>query len=1278
MVNSIKGSDWSSIATAVNNQNRGQSNAAIRLAAKDFLAVNPNATLQDFVKALSANMPAQINNSDLSTHLQQNLSEALGGNALRASSASLALVVNFFSSATAPKSGVNLDADWKSIAGDISSNRTPQVGFNDIRQAKSDYLSAYPEASLTEFRDEYEAQMQKLLANYGADGSDLYLNSALGPNVDNTETLIPLSSPGPSSPTSSPSGANSSPGVWQTLAQDVTLGGTASKDTIDNDIRAAASTFFVQNPASTLNSFIVEWQAQLLGQGLSAADYNHAGQYLGDVFPGYNATSPAATGNDMLKNFDLSSGAKSSASSPGPGWSNVAKDLTGNASPGQTKDDIKYVASTYLQQHPGASVNDFLREWQHQLQTQTSSPIGAASYNNGARYLGDIFGVDHSSATSNLNRPLSDAFTSPTTFPASSSTQTPSVGSPGDAFQAVAKDIKSGATRGAVDADVGRAATAVLQANPSSDLRSFESQFTSSVTGQGVSSGDANTALTEYLGPTRTQAGGPIGVSLSTFVSTPTSSSSSSGTSASGTNSTSTSSSGTNSTSTSSSGTNSTSTSSSGTNSTSTSTASGASGTPPLANSSPTSSYTRVAAAAAEGLGAGAAAAGAATLVLGESAAAGGGVALSTSAIELVELGETSAQVEQSLESLGTSQSDAQAAADHAQSHAVSQDQATRNVATVEDVAEQTRTLNPQASGAPQEAQQLAQELQQALPDTSEDANFASEAQQGLQNEASNWYPDNIEIENPLNGVDDTGQTFDNPLLQNSDSTEVFDNPLHADPTNPSANPTDFGKIADGVAAAGLTGGTAAAATQILATSKAAGGDVSQDDTATQLVDIGVSSDQAKTAAQNIGEWGSDVAEIQKSVDDTSKKEGTKSSAQIQDAVDAQTQLLSAENSAPTVGVAQGFVSSLADRVIGQDSQLSAEGVKLKNQIKGDAVQLGVKWGTKIKDSKVGQWLTNLVTPKTPITGTPAAVPNAREAGNTAYLADPDALPDLPVGHDDVSWSPTDDRELFNSDNPFASDVNSSEAGQGALGDCWFASVLQGIADRDPDFIKNNITVNHTDSGTTYTIPFYPPGSSTPVNVTVDGKIPMTDDEKHKYIGTAAGPIWPAIYEKAAAKFFSFTSRNNANGYDSLDAGYESQALSAITGPNNKNQYIKNSDGTFSAVKGNSADPSATISGSDALWDKINGALNSKTNDPRDNLLFSVFTDSVDHPGTGLLPSHSYGVVGASVQNGVKMVTLSNPHNKNDYTGGNETPGPNGEITVPFDHYVQNLSYIFT
>ncbi len=127
-------------------------------------------------------------------------------------------------------------------------------------------------------------------------------------------------------------------------------------------------------------------------------------------------------------------------------------------------------------------------------------------------------------------------------------------------------------------------------------------------------------------------------------------------------------------------------------------------------------------------------------------------------------------------------------------------------------------------------------------------------------------------------------------------------------------------------------------------------------------------------------------------------------------------------------------------------------------------------------------------------------------------------------------------------------DPKGTDTAQGAMGDCYFIASMAAVANAGPNTIKDAIKYNPTKE--TYTVRFYEEaygGSAKPVYIEVDAYLPTTPGNRADpaYAGDAGGKLWPAIMEKAYAKW--------KGGYQAIgQGGYGAQAMAELTGARSK------------------------------------------------------------------------------------------------------------------------------
>jgi len=155
------------------------------------------------------------------------------------------------------------------------------------------------------------------------------------------------------------------------------------------------------------------------------------------------------------------------------------------------------------------------------------------------------------------------------------------------------------------------------------------------------------------------------------------------------------------------------------------------------------------------------------------------------------------------------------------------------------------------------------------------------------------------------------------------------------------------------------------------------------------------------------------------------------------------------------------------------------------------------------------------------------------------------------------------------------------DARQGQLGDCYFITSLAGIADRNPNAIRN-MFIDNGDG--TYTIRFYSVGSGTPKAdyVTVDRRLPAYSNHTLAYSGygknvaSTSTTLWIALAEKAYAQWNETGNegRDGTNRYAAIEGGWMSNVNAPVLGYKSTNYTFSNQQTLISAL---SAQQSVTL-----------------------------------------------------------------------------------------------------
>ncbi|HVY61851.1 MAG TPA: C2 family cysteine protease [Planctomycetota bacterium] len=222
---------------------------------------------------------------------------------------------------------------------------------------------------------------------------------------------------------------------------------------------------------------------------------------------------------------------------------------------------------------------------------------------------------------------------------------------------------------------------------------------------------------------------------------------------------------------------------------------------------------------------------------------------------------------------------------------------------------------------------------------------------------------------------------------------------------------------------------------------------------------------------------------------------------------------------------------------------------------------------------------------------------------------------------------------------PIISGIAPDDVVQGNLGDCFFMSSLVALARTKPKAIEDALKVNPDGS---YTVTFRGPGGR-PAPVTVDGAFPTKAGAQPFGRGLDKAELWPAIFEKAYAKW--------KGGYGVIDGGgFAKDALGALTGKPAHSRTL------------------STLSG-EAAWKLVKDAVRAGqpvvtgTPDLKDLKKRTAGRPAMD----GLIDGHAYALLDAYEKNGRRFVKLYTPLSPADAEEG--TPGEPRTIELPFERW---------
>lgn len=214
-------------------------------------------------------------------------------------------------------------------------------------------------------------------------------------------------------------------------------------------------------------------------------------------------------------------------------------------------------------------------------------------------------------------------------------------------------------------------------------------------------------------------------------------------------------------------------------------------------------------------------------------------------------------------------------------------------------------------------------------------------------------------------------------------------------------------------------------------------------------------------------------------------------------------------------------------------------------------------------------------------------------------------------------------------------DISADEIAQGQIGDCWFLAALGGVANDDPDFIRNHMVQNPDG---TWTVTMYDDGE--PVKITVEPTVPEGSVSEP---GTR-DPNWASIYEKAAAEYYG-------GEYADLEGGKSIDAYEAITGK----EADSHGEASISEIEDLLADGPVALSteDDDSYW---------------------WWEDEVDD--NRIVPNHAYIVEGVTENaNGEKVIQIRNPWGP---SGGNlDGQFKDGYLEITEEQYRENFDDVY-
>lgn len=195
---------------------------------------------------------------------------------------------------------------------------------------------------------------------------------------------------------------------------------------------------------------------------------------------------------------------------------------------------------------------------------------------------------------------------------------------------------------------------------------------------------------------------------------------------------------------------------------------------------------------------------------------------------------------------------------------------------------------------------------------------------------------------------------------------------------------------------------------------------------------------------------------------------------------------------------------------------------------------------------------------------------------------------------------------------------------QGGVGDCYLIAALASVAWARPYVIAQRTrATGGAQQQFVNMIQFY--DGANPVQVEVTENLPLTNPG-NLYIycrSREAGEIWPAVYEKAYAKWR--TGSGDQPNIPAIAGGDPVGAAAQITGltPTYYWNDSLSEDDIYQRVRENS--------------------LSRRTFNPMVAFTFCSSPPPVDYAGTGIVGCHAYSILGWDYRNNQKYIVLRNP-----------------------------------
>jgi Calpain family cysteine protease len=199
---------------------------------------------------------------------------------------------------------------------------------------------------------------------------------------------------------------------------------------------------------------------------------------------------------------------------------------------------------------------------------------------------------------------------------------------------------------------------------------------------------------------------------------------------------------------------------------------------------------------------------------------------------------------------------------------------------------------------------------------------------------------------------------------------------------------------------------------------------------------------------------------------------------------------------------------------------------------------------------------------------------------------------------------------------------------QGALGDCYFIAALSAVAwSRPYEIAHRERDIGPGPNEVVDRIDFHSGGLK---SIEVTERMPVVQST-HAWIyarSSEPGEIWPAVYEKAFAKWKTNDLGDEPN-YGPIAGGWPVQATTELT----------NLPGVTKTCSAMTADD---------IWNAVRAnCVSMRTVNPMTAWTFCVSPSPVNYTGTGIYGYHAYTILGWAFVNNIRYIVLRNPWGHN-------------------------------